>query len=566
MHRLKKSKWSQTISILTLTSLTLGSIALAPSANAQLYAPEMDFYSSSDITSLTAGDPAVTFDNVISGQNLRAKVQVMDVQNACSSEFRLTSPKWELNWDEFGSNSTAGHGHRIQYSFRGGDPIYLPALDQAAFSFSVLDASLNGLTQTNDREEYEFVVLRFADANPGHFAEDAINSEILDASSSTRLNRAFHGDYLCEGNISRLSRLDSEGLDPLEANHRLLEVSVSKSNRSQIASATIKVSFEDSDTASRAVLNYLSLNVYDLDNTQYLIASNVDSYQLTSDTIINRVTKRGNNWRFDSADQETTGQDEFTKSRLQINFQNVSEVTITLGLPVGESTASFDLDFSDGESAVGAAWTIGSGPEPRTYFTRAQSSGGSSAAALQHFSTQPLAPTSKTKTVTMFGNFFDKVTAVYVAGKKVKILEKSAGQLKIRLPKGLKGAVDVELRSPLGNLLLPKHLSFPGSSETRRAAVVVGGFDHNSRVLTTKMKKRIDRWLAKYPDLKTVTCTGYTSLPKRTSDVRLSRNRGITACNYAKSKRLDLVTRVTRGIEDPRPGLNVRRVRLVLTP
>jgi hypothetical protein len=98
-----------------------------------------------------------------------------------------------------------------------------------------------------------------------------------------------------------------------------------------------------------------------------------------------------------------------------------------------------------------------------------------------------------------------------------------------------------------------------------RAKLIVGGFDHNSRKLTDRMQARIDKWLAKHPHLSTLSCTGFTSLPKRPTDVVLSENRGITACKYSKSERPELKTSVSQGIEDPRPGADVRRVRLVLT-
>lgn len=98
-----------------------------------------------------------------------------------------------------------------------------------------------------------------------------------------------------------------------------------------------------------------------------------------------------------------------------------------------------------------------------------------------------------------------------------------------------------------------------------RAKIIVGGFDHNSRKLTPRMQARIDRWLAKHSHLSTLTCTGFTSLPKRPTDVVLSENRGITACKYSKSQRPEVKTAVSKGIEDPRPGSDVRRVRLVLT-
>jgi hypothetical protein len=113
-----------------------------------------------------------------------------------------------------------------------------------------------------------------------------------------------------------------------------------------------------------------------------------------------------------------------------------------------------------------------------------------------------------------------------------------------------------------------KKLNFGGvaAAGTRKARLIVGGFAHNSRVLTPRMKNRIDRWLERNSDLGTLTCTGFTSLPRRTTDVALSTNRGITACKFSKRQRSDLETSVSQGIEDPRPGSNVRRVRLVLTP
>ena len=168
----------------------------------------------------------------------------------------------------------------------------------------------------------------------------------------------------------------------------------------------------------------------------------------------------------------------------------------------------------------------------------------------------------------MFGSYFGGVTEVYVGGVKVEILSKTENRVNIRMPRGLTGALDVELKSPLGSLLLPKHFTIGKlpAAGTRKATIIVGGFDHNSRKLTARMKARIDRWLDRNSDLSTLTCTGFTSLPRRTTDVELSTNRGTTACAYAKSQRPEVTSSVSQGVEDPRPGSNVRRVRLVLTP
>ena len=193
------------------------------------------------------------------------------------------------------------------------------------------------------------------------------------------------------------------------------------------------------------------------------------------------------------------------------------------------------------------------------------SSGTSYSPKLTHLSTLPVAPRTNTARVSMFGTYFDTVTEVLVDGKKVEIIRKGRNELVLRLPGGLSGFVDVQIKSTIGALSLPRHFNFGGRANANRAELIVGGFGHNSRVLTPSMRQGIERWLARHPDLKTVTCTGFTSLPRRTTDVALSTNRGTTACDFAKSKRPDLVPSVTQGVEDPRLGSNVRRVRLVLT-
>ena len=170
--------------------------------------------------------------------------------------------------------------------------------------------------------------------------------------------------------------------------------------------------------------------------------------------------------------------------------------------------------------------------------------------------------------ITILGANLNTVTEVYIGGVKVPIFTQSGNRLQVRAPKGLSGLVDLELKSSLNDVLMTRKLNFGGTAAagTKRATLVVGGFDHNSRKLTKRMKNRIDRWLTRNSDLGTLTCTGFTSLPRRTTDVALSTNRGKTACNFSKRQRADLETSVSQGIEDPRPGSNIRRVRLVLTP
>ena len=170
--------------------------------------------------------------------------------------------------------------------------------------------------------------------------------------------------------------------------------------------------------------------------------------------------------------------------------------------------------------------------------------------------------------ITILGANLNTVTDVYIGGVRVPIFTQSGNRLQVRAPKGLSGLVDLELKSTLNDVLMTRKLNFGGvaAAGTKKRTLVVGGFAHNSRKLTARMQERIDRWLERNSDLGTLTCTGFTSLPRRTTDVTLSTNRGKTACNFSKRQRAELETSVSQGIEDPRPGSNVRRVRLVLTP
>jgi len=567
MNKHRKNESLRLSGVLTTVLLAISSITLASSSNASISAQSLDFMTVSEIKDLAVGHSPVIYNGVepdVSGSTTRAKVEVIAIQNMCSDESRRTSPNWELDWTAFQASTPSAVGYRVKYTFQGGTPIFVPAV--GSFTPSTRTASLTGLTQTNTRSQYVFQVVEV----DGSDAEVVGSSVTLSRSSSTRTNSAFHGDYLCDGGISRLARLDKAGVSTTSTTDRLLEVSTSKSDTSALALTTIRVSFEKVSDSSPVQFSSLSLNLYDLDSTQFATFNNILNYQITDDTNVATVTKIGSSWRFDSKPIGTSGSDSFTKGRVQVNYQNVSQVEFTLGLPVGEDSASFDLDFSDGSIITGVPWTPSSGPAAKTteLGTSSGGSGGVITPVVALISPIALASVPKSRNVSLFGTNFDKVTEVYVGGRKLKILKQTATQIDIRLPRGLSGLVDLELKSTLNNVLSPKHFNYGGvaASGTRKATIIVGGFDHNSRKLTARMKARIDRWLDRNSDLSTLTCTGFTSLPRRTTDVELSTNRGTTACAYAKSQRPEVTSSVSQGVEDPRPGSNVRRVRLVLTP
>lgn len=188
-----------------------------------------------------------------------------------------------------------------------------------------------------------------------------------------------------------------------------------------------------------------------------------------------------------------------------------------------------------------------------------------SAPQKQHVSTINRTPSSG-DTVTMFGTFFEQVTEAFVGGVKVDVVSRAANSLTLRMPRGVSGVVDVRLISPLGTLLLSRHFTLGNIPlASKKARFSIAGFDHNSRKLSIRMKTRIERWLDRNPEMLTLTCTGFTSLPRRATDIVLSTNRGATACNFAKRMKPDLEIVVVPGIEDPRLGVKVRRAMLVLT-
>lgn len=377
---------------------------------------------------------------------------------------------------------------------------------------------------------------------------------------------------------------DSDGLDEYDSSSATTDRWI-QSNIDRLSSSTPGLGTDDyavsgfrldfvasSDNSRAVVVDNLRLNAYDVDFEQRVEVSHVANYQLVAGTIINNVVNLGGNVvRFTSDDVSAsttpTGAQvhSYGEARVQINFLSTSTLTIRMGV-LGDGSQDFDFSTS------GVGWVDSTGTAiaaPAAVSPPAAASSGSSAPApqKQHVSTLNQTP-SPGQTVAMFGSYFGGITEVFVGGVKVEIVSTSENRVDIRMPEGLTGALDVELKSPLGTLLLPKHFTIGklAAAGTRKATIIIGGFDHNSRKLTARMKARIDRWLDRNSDLSTLTCTGFTSLPRRTTDVELSTNRGITACNFSKRQRSELETSVSQGIEDPRPGSNVRRVRLVLTP
>lgn len=414
--------------------------------------------------------------------------------------------------------------------------------------------------------------------------------------ASVTVTRLVHskGDVL---NTITTEKIDDHKSDATK--NKWMNSEVERSDNAVAGEKTVvefRISFLDAANNQAVTLTNVRVNAYDLDNSQSFEVDNVDSYQVSTDTpsIVNERANLGNGrYRFsgEAVNASTCTRDQANpnclpgevphsqgEGRVQINFVPTSSITLTL-LFAGDG--SLDFDFTRTGTLYGLPWLNNLGqsitaPAASSASVERQvqspvdnGAGSSSPAAPTVTLVSPLATVNvpNNRNVSLFGTNFDKVTEVFVGGRKLTILKQTANQIDIRLPSGFSGLVDLELKSTLNNVLSTKHFNYGGlaATATRKAELIVGGFAHNSRVLTPRMKNRIDRWLERNSDLGTLTCTGFTSLPRRTTDVALSTNRGKTACSYSESQRSEIESSVSQGIEDPRPGSNVRRVRLVLT-
>jgi hypothetical protein len=414
----------------------------------------------------------------------------------------------------------------------------------------------------------------FEDVRPGVDAE-------IEVVSLTNVN-VYDEELDPAAAASAMRWIDETESDPEENRWLYTQIVREDGNvNSGWATAKLKISFFD--VSGPVIFSTLRVNAYDIDYGQYVEFENVESWEFTPDTIVSAIPQTNSrHQRFLSEDigatddpvnhedgvydavSNTDGQvNSFGEARVRVNFTDVSEVILTMGIEASNGSQQFDF-------GLGQVWTSKNNAAIPGLLESSSGTGGQSSFSPSVTLVSPLAPANVTtsRNISLFGTNLDTVTEVYVGGKKLRIRKQTANQIDIRLPRGLSGLVDLELKSTLNNLLSPKHFNYGGvaATATRKAKLIVGGFAHNSRVLTPRMKNRIDRWLERNSDLGTLTCTGFTSLPRRTTDVALSTNRGITACKFSKKQRSQLETSVSKGIEDPRPGSNVRRVRLVLTP
>ena len=429
---------------------------------------------------------------------------------------------------------------------------FVPSADDVSNQTNGVDSDgdIHDPASSGDSYRYKDVHPTFADVDAVVTVLDFVN--LADGETADRLEKL--DDKTSDATIDKFIRTDADVID--DDLH---------------GTATFRVEFFVSGTSTRVTFPSIGVNAYDIDNDQFVEFEGHSSVQLFPSSAVTPGTPVSGVQRFTGGPDNTSSSGGFgadsatayTAGRVKVNYTNAHTIVFRIGAWKG---SGFEFDFGPG-----VAWGAGQAPvsqSPQQVASPAvESVMGSPVKSV--VTINPTSITVDREIITLTGANLDTATEVYVGGVKAEIFSQSKFRLQVLAPRGLTGLVDLELRGSLNSVVRLLALEFISSSATvaseRKAKIVVGGFAPNSKVLTNRIMKRIERLIDRYPELNTVRCTGFTSLPRRANDVRLSTNRGTEACKFAKAYKASLTVVVRQGIEDPRPGSNIRRVRVALT-
>ena len=171
------------------------------------------------------------------------------------------------------------------------------------------------------------------------------------------------------------------------------------------------------------------------------------------------------------------------------------------------------------------------------------------------------------------GRLIKNTNHVLIGGKEAKIVSTSNDTVEVIMPENLAGPQPLVLTMSDYALVYQSTITYKApaaaGSSTKRppVTVTIGGFPDGSPKLTASIKTRINEFLKKYSDYKTITCVGYTEGPTvLKTDAWLSKQRAINSCAYAKTglaKTMSLLA--TRAGQNTKEAASVRRVVITLT-
>lgn len=175
--------------------------------------------------------------------------------------------------------------------------------------------------------------------------------------------------------------------------------------------------------------------------------------------------------------------------------------------------------------------------------------------------------------LTIKGRLIKKTNKVTIGGKEAKIVSTSDDTVEVIMPDNLAGPQGLVLTMSDNALTYLAVINYKDQAQSANnvkrppVSVTIGGFPDGSPTLTASIKSRINQFLKKYPDYKNIKCVGYTEGPTvLKTDARLSKQRAVNACGYAKSGLARSMALIgTAAGQDTKEAASVRRVVITLS-
>ncbi len=151
------------------------------------------------------------------------------------------------------------------------------------------------------------------------------------------------------GEADRLERIDDTFPDDEE--DPFIELALGGNAQGGFAIAEMSVEFFEGGTNTPVTLSNLPMNVYDIDNLQWVEVDGAAGYSVSTNTHLTVTNPSSGTYRFTSPDESTDNDDgtSYTVGRGKVIFNATSEVTFRVAIPNEiEPGGSFDVDFSNG--------------------------------------------------------------------------------------------------------------------------------------------------------------------------------------------------------------------------
>lgn len=247
-----------------------------------------------------------------------------------------------------------------------------------ALAVGVLSASLLVPASTAVALDASGVQLDFSDTNvsadyqhlieggaaPGDVGKGApLGTNVIYESIATIGGTAINASvtYLTQSNLQedsgancdgRLNEIDDDDDDSYD--NKLLKIEsylnlACDDDGTTLGYGVVRVEFLDAATSSPVFLENLSLNVYDVDNLQFVDFSGFSQYTISTESLITPSDKGQGRWRFSTPNENSSGSDgtDKTLGRVMVEFPRASNIDLYFGATTS-GNASFDFDFSSG--------------------------------------------------------------------------------------------------------------------------------------------------------------------------------------------------------------------------